>query len=279
MYKKYLFYSLLIFFTIIIVQAEGREISLSITPGVEIPMGPQSSDGEDLYDSGFSVVMAGEMPLSEDSPFFGSGMLDYGQISTVAETTLSLLSLEVGTGINFEPTSVLGLKLAVGAGWGLGLYEGESGSNPVGIIRGTASFNFTPSFSLGISGGYKYLYDIYNGINAGLTLRFVPGSGTSRSKLEIPEIQFIPVFPVFYSYYDENPLGAVSIQNLENGSIKNVKVSLFVKQYMDSPKLCATLPEMAKNEEMRIPLLALFSENILSITEGDKSCGGCDNRV
>jgi hypothetical protein len=47
------------------------------------------------------------------------------------------------------------------------------------------------------------------------------------------------------------------VQNLENGSIKNVRISLLVKQFMDSPKLCASIPVMAKNEEIRVPLIAM----------------------
>ena len=270
MLKKFSVILIIFLISTVFLPAEGNEISLTVTPGVEIPIGPQSTEGEDLYDSGFSVGLTGERPFSS-SPFFAAGLLDYGQITTTAETSLSLLSFGLGVGAGYEPTEKLGFKLTAGTGWGLGLYEGENGSNPQGQLRGTVSFNFTPSFSLGISAGYKYLYDIYNGANAGLALRFVPGSGSSRSKIEIPEIQFIPVFPVFYSYYDENPLGNVSIRNLENGAIKNITVSLFVKQFMDSPKLCASLTEMGKGAEMRIPLLALFSENILSITEGTKA--------
>jgi len=153
----------------------------------------------------------------------------------------------------------------------MGIYQGEVGSNPLVQVRGSVSFNFSPSFSLGLNTSYKYLHNIYNGMGVGLTVSFSPGSRAGKAKINIPEIQIDPVFPVFYSYYDENPLGIAVIQNLENGSIKNVRVSLLVKQFMDSPKLCASIPDIAKNEEIRVPLLALFSERILTITEGTKA--------
>jgi len=88
--------------------------------------------------------------------------------------------------------------------------------------------------------------------------------------MDVIDIKLDPVFPVFYQYYDDNPLGSVVIKNTENGPVKNVKVSFFVKQYMDKPKLCAEKGEMKKNEEVEIPLYALFKNSILEITEGTK---------
>jgi len=108
-------------------------------------------------------------------------------------------------------------------------------------------------------------------MGVGLTASFVPGSGSTKSNITIPEIHFDPVFPVFYSFYDENPIGSVLIQNSEKGSIKNVKVSLLVKQFMDSPKVCAEIPEVTKGQEICVPLLALFADRILTITEGTKA--------
>jgi len=270
MSKNTIFIVLFVFVSILTVQSQSNTINLSVTPGVEIPFGPLSSEGEEMYTFGGSVNLAGEMPFSSESPFFGTGLLDYSLISTTAETSISLLSVAAGAGISYDPVSKLNLKLAAAAGWGMGIYEGSVGSNPLAQVRGSVSFNFSPSFSLGLNASYKYLYNIYNGMGAGLTVSFVPGSGSGKSKIIIPEIQFDPVFPVFYSYYDENPLGAAVIQNLENGAIKNVRISLQVKQFMDSPKICASIPAIAKNEEIRVPLLALFSERILSITEGTK---------
>jgi tetratricopeptide (TPR) repeat protein len=93
---------------------------------------------------------------------------------------------------------------------------------------------------------------------------------SGRSNLKIPEIRLEPVFPVFYKYYDSNPLGAATIQNQENGPIGDVKVSLFVNQYMERPKLCGTLKELKRLQEVSVPLYSLFTDKILAVTEGTK---------
>jgi len=261
----------LCFIVLFSTNAEDRVINMSLAPGVEIPLGPLSSDDEKLYNFGGGVSLNGEIPFSSGSPFFADALLDYSVISTTADTTISLIGFGAGGGLSFDPSEKLNLKFSTVLGWGVGIYEDEVGSNPMGQLRASVSFNFSPSFGIGLNAGYKYLHEIYNGIHTGVTINFTPGTGGGRSNLEIPNIQFEPVFPVFYSYYDENPLGAVVIRNQENGTIKNVRVSLMVKQYMDSPKLCASVPALAKEEEIRIPLVALFAERILSITEGTKA--------
>ena len=257
--------------TVLGLNAQSRSVNLSVAPGIEVPFGPLSSKGEKMYTFGGSAALIGEIPFFTESPFFWNAAFDYSLIGTTADTSISLILLGAGAGVSYDPAAKLNLKLTAAAGWGFGIYQGEVGSNPLGLVRGSVSFNFSPSFSLGLNTSYKYLYNIYNGMSAGLTVSFVPGSGNGKSKIIIPEIQFDPVFPVFYSYYDENPLGAAVIHNMENGSIKNVRISLLVKQFMDGPKLCASIPEIAKGEEIRVPLVALFAERILTITEGSKA--------
>ena len=271
MSKNTIFIILFIFVLILNIQSQYKDIKLNVTPGIELPFGPLSSSGEKMYTLGGSAALTGDIPFSSNDLFFGTGMLDFSLISTTAETSISLVSLGAGAGVSYNPTTKLNLKLSASGGWGMGIYQGAVGSNPLAQLRGSASFKFSPSFSLGLNVSYKYLYNIYNGLGVGLTVSFVPGSQGGKSKLNIPEIRFDPVFPVFYSYYDENPLGVAVIQNHESGAIKDVRISLLVKQFMDSPKQCASIPEIAKGEEIRVPLLALFSEKILTITEGTKA--------
>ena len=162
---------LVIFFVFIIiltVQSESKDISLSVTPGVEIPFGPLSSEGEKMYSFGGSVSLTGEMPFSSESIFFGTGLVDFGLISTTADTSISIISLGLCAGISYDPVSKLNFKLSAAGGWGLGIYEGSVGSNPLAQLLGSVLFKFSPSFSLGLNKSYKYLYNIYNGMGVGL---------------------------------------------------------------------------------------------------------------
>ena len=117
MLKKPIFVVLFILILAYTVLPQAKEISLSVTPGIEIPFGPLSSEGEQMYSFGGSVSLIGEMPFSPESVFFGTGLLDYGLISTTADTSISLISLGVGAGASFDPVSKLNLKLSASAGW------------------------------------------------------------------------------------------------------------------------------------------------------------------
>ncbi len=50
-----------------------------------------------------------------------------------------------------------------------------------------------------------------------------------------------PVFPVFYSYYNDNPVGTVVLKNWEKTPAEDISVSFQVKEYMTNPKV-AILP-------------------------------------
>src|SRR5208337_2536366 len=92
-----------------------------------------------------------------------------------------------------------------------------------------------------------------------------------RAQVKIKGVDMQPVFPILRKFYDDNPLGSIIIRNGEQGSISDVKVSLFARQYMDAPKQSAVLAQMKQNEEKEVPLYALFTDNILGITEATKA--------
>jgi len=139
---------------------------------------------------------------------------------------------------------------------------------------GLASFFFSPAFGLGVGASYRhYVSDptpFYQAlrINLGALIRI--GAGVGKANIEVPEIYVDPIFPVLYKHYDDHPIGAITIRNAEKGTINNVKVSLFVHQYMDGPKICGIIEEIKKGEEEEVPLYALFTDSVLTVTEGTK---------
>jgi len=92
-----------------------------------------------------------------------------------------------------------------------------------------------------------------------------PGEG-----INISEIEFEQVFPVFHKYYDDHPIGTAFIHNRESEPVTDLTVSLFIKQYMDTPKECLSLENMEGGKISEIELNALFAERVLDITEGTK---------
>lgn len=98
-------------------------------------------------------------------------------------------------------------------------------------------------------------------------LRFKP---KPLQGLTLTDTNIETVFPVFYKYYDDHSLGRVVLQNNENRVLENVKVNLFVPQYMDNPKLCLALERLEPGRSAEIDLFGLFTNSVLSISETTK---------
>jgi hypothetical protein len=91
------------------------------------------------------------------------------------------------------------------------------------------------------------------------------------------DIQLAPdlgaVFPLFFSFYDKNPLGTALIVNDEALPIEKVKVLFYAKQYMDAPRLSAEFDRLAPGASTEFPVYALFNDAIFRVTEGTKAAG------
>jgi tetratricopeptide (TPR) repeat protein len=248
----------------------SNPITLSLAPGADIPFGPFTTDGVKLHKIGGSVTLVGEYRFPFSSYLYAEGLVDLALMYTSAETTLVLTSFGAGAGVFLTLLPKIKLKLSATGGYALGIYRGKVGGFPFARGQIQLQYALSPAFSLGLGTSYDYHFGLYNGLGVFLGTAYNLGTGQSRSKVNIGDTRIDPIFPVFYSYYDENPLGSITITNTEKGPVKNVQVSFYVKQYMDQPKLCARIPEIKKNQEKQVPLFALFADNILEITEGTK---------
>ena len=250
----------------------SSKISLLAMPEAAFPLGDSSENFEIGYGGSFAAEF---MPKNLSNIFF-KGNIGYLMIPTVAETNLSIASFSLNAGYIFRPAELINIRFSAGGGYYAGMYEGENGSDLFYSVDSLFSFIFNPSLSLGLGAVYRDFLttseglSLYKGfgVNAGTLVRL---GGTGRdSGLEMERIQILPVFPVFYKYYDDNPLGNLSIKNSENSSLKDVEISLFVENYMDSPKVFATLKELKPGEEKIVPVYGLFNDQLLEITEATK---------
>jgi tetratricopeptide (TPR) repeat protein/Tol biopolymer transport system component len=92
----------------------------------------------------------------------------------------------------------------------------------------------------------------------------------SGPSVNIEMVEFGAVFPVFYKYYDENSIGKAILTNNGSVPIENIRVSLYIKQYMDNPKLCRAPKKLGIGERGEITLYGLFTNQVLEISEGNK---------
>jgi tetratricopeptide (TPR) repeat protein len=267
--------------------------SLSFTPGLAIPMFGDAAV--------FNLGGTGDLSAELRMPFFP--MMYVGTdfqytISPLRRTTsLSMLSGGVDVGVSWDMVpDMLTLKGFGSFGYFYGVLNdgsGISGSNPVGTVGVGVYYNFSPSFSLGVAGTYRYFFGLYNDIAVAIGTSYhfgggygggpaiqrqggggrptplkggmQPGSGLQFSKISISD-----VYPVFYKFYDDHPIGTAVIHNYERAAIQNVKVSVFVKEYMTDPKEIDGPDKIDPGADATVDLYGLFSKDILANTESTK---------
>jgi tetratricopeptide (TPR) repeat protein len=267
--------------------AISSALTLKVTPGLEIPLGA-SAERHTLGGSGTFTANFG-LPLK--LPLYVSGDLSYGLLpfDLVNVKRLSLLSVGTGIGVDRQIRGRLFGNAYIKGGYYLGFTEDDNGEVLTGgnpYLWGGAELNYylSQSITLVFGGLYKnYLGSPESlvstaGVYLGTSHRSYIGREASPfslsppkpGRLQVSEISFDEVFPVFYQYYDNKPIGKARIKNLERAKVRDLKVSVYIKQYMDSPKVYEFPDELAKNEEIEIPLYALFNDRVLEITEGTK---------
>jgi hypothetical protein len=245
-------------------------LSVTAFPHVTIPF----ANDPVYFTTGGGADVSVEVPL----PFFPSLML-----RMVAG--YQLLPIWSGDVTNFAQftggVAVAGPTLAgkvtteikAGGGYYYGVVSGTSGSS-----GGNAKFDgglrigwrISPRFDVGLDVQYAAALDgigglLYNSLNVGLSTRY---GFLRRSQLQIRDIEIDNVFPVLYKRYTNRPFGIITVANDSPTKIENLRVSFFVKDYMDKPWQCNAPESLAGGEETNVGLVALFNEReILGITE------------
>ena len=285
-------------FSCLFAQSEMPSWAFRLSPGVVLPIG----DSSNLYKTGFGAAIAGERTLKKKPSLFLSGNLAYHRPPVQADTALGILSFGGGSGLNHALSQKLLFKGFVNGGGYYGYLtdkpeEGASSAfNPYLTVGTGLYYSVTRNLDIGAEASYRNFIGLYNGIglSLGTVYQFKPRekverkpkkqelaprpepleeepAGDKGTQLEVFSVEFEEVFPVFFKYYDEHAVGRVVIKNWENTPITDISVSLFVKQYMDSPKECGCLDRLEGGAESAVDLYALFTEKVLEITEGTKS--------
>lgn len=267
--------------------SKSSYLSFHLTPGLVVPIG----EDKDFFNMGGGAGISGEYKFRSMPLFFISGNAGYYFMPVTFETSMSVISFGVGGGLNYSIRPKLFLKTFVGGGYYYSFLNdgtGPKSGNP--YVQGGAGVHYliTPTISLGLQASYTKYLGLYNGICISFgTAYHIPAKGERPTKikekapavpkplaggklLQIKNITFEDIFPVFFKYYDDHPVGNAVLYNDTNKQITDITVNLFVKQYMDNPKACKVPAELGPGEESPIELNALFTEKVLEITEGTK---------
>ena len=75
------------------------------------------------------------------------------------------------------------------------------------------------------------------------------------------------LFPSLMLSYRNRPAGAAVVKNTTGEPISNLEVSFFIKKYMDFPASSETIFTVENEEEVTLPLFALFNGEVLNLQE------------
>ncbi|RKX73282.1 MAG: hypothetical protein DRP87_19185 [Spirochaetes bacterium] len=279
--------------------------SLHLVPGIGFPLG----ESADYFNPGLQLKLSGERRLSESHPLYLGGEVKYRLNPIKNKKSISILSAGMEAGITFPRDSIFQIKVfaSIGGYYSFFNYSTEYRGGGSGFLSAGAGLSFflTPYISLGLNAAYTNYFGLLKGIEAQLGASFhfekkekkpqrvqerlpvkpkplekPPKEETkeeSKEKpivkgegVEIRDIEFESIFPIFFKYYDEHPVGRAKLYNFEDDPVTDVKVELFVKQYMDTPKECIAISEIEGGGSRAIELYALFTDEVLKITEGTK---------
>lgn len=260
-------------------------LSIEVLPEFIVPVAPNAS----LFSLGGGLELGGTYRLPPVPWLFVGGELGYAFQGTQApETSLSLGTFGAQAGVYLQLSRAISVRLSGDLGYFLAGFN-ESGSsvqsNPYFGGGLTAGFDLSRSLTLGAGARYRYYGGLVGSIlaNLGVTYRFTPGLGRTEPLppgfelvrndargLRLAAIRLESVFPVFFKHYDDHPLGEAILRNYEGVPAEDVRVSLFVKQYMDNPKDCSVPVSVAPGRDGQVVLYGLFTDRILELAEATK---------
>ena len=245
--------------------AAGGEFLVSVYPHFTKPIGEAHS-----IEYGMGAGVKATYRPVKFLNIFAEG--DYQSMALPGIAPMTLLEGSVGTGYHLDLTDRLALDLNIK----VGAYNAKTTKSISGISAGgalTFTYKITPSIYADVNatashyaGKPKPLMMVNAGLAPGITFN-VTEFFNKETHIDIEGAELAPVFPVLYSWYENNSFGKVNVTNNEDSSITDVTVSFFQPQYMAHAKECAHFKKIKKGETVDVDLFAFFNEQMLELTE------------
>ncbi len=252
--------------------------TLLMQPTMLVPLGPETEKNTAYYSLGGGFLMEGEFNLDSLKLFHFGPQFEYGALPIKEGTTsFSLLNFGLNAGVKLNPFPRSIYRIWVGGGGSYGMYEGVSSLFPYYAGGTDLTFRLTPAVNIGLGGRYTQGQSsagtIYQTVGVTLGVGYNFQSGSRGAEIHY-DMRTQEIYPLYYTWYDENPLGDVTITNRSSETIKNVRTSFYVPQYMEQAKYSdEVVSVMKRGDTSTVPLQGLFTNQIFEINEGLKVAG------
>jgi tetratricopeptide (TPR) repeat protein len=241
-------------------------LALEIRPAFGLPLG----------ESGSSFSLGGALDVGLRYRLPGSilaaiGGIEYGYLPDKASKSISAAALRAGASVALPIAGSVELTAQGTGGYYFAAYNDFSLSAGNPYLAGGLGLRFPigPALKLDVGAQYAYYLGLYQGLSAGVGIG-IP-LGNLGGSIGMGSIELRPAFPVFYKHYDDHPIGSVELRSSLKVPATDIRIRVFVKEYMDAPKTVALPGALGPGAVEKVELYALFNDKVLGITEGTKA--------
>lgn len=254
------------------------ELSIRLSPGASLPLGENAAYFS--FGAGAELTAGIDALLPVVSPVVSAG---YEYVPLRTRDALSLFHAGAGISVPLKLLPSLHISPYIVGGYSYGMITDGSGQGGAPFVKGGVELAWALSQLMSLGLDASYTWEI--GLRGGLALSLHSGVRFPISKpraaptpraikgLELLSADLAPVFPALFKLYDSNSFGVVRLHNLEKAALSDVSVDFFVESYMDNPTRLLTAAKLDAGAEQAVDVKALFSEQVLKITEATKVSG------
>lgn len=263
-------FTVLVLISLLVLPVSGQDVRLRVSPDLLIPL-----IDTDVLSLGGGASLSFDMDLFGFlAPYLGA---DARFITPSTDDDISLFMASGGGGLGFfaYPLPRLKLGLSGGSGIYLGSYNKDNDSTAFGNIfwKAGAELGFRLSPGLTISAGASYIdymtrtESLYRGLAISILADMGFGSKSAEGRAVLQSAETIAVFPIRATEYASESFGNAVIRNAESAEIRNIEVWFHADGYTSGPLLCGKVPYLPKGSTATVPLVASFSDQVMTITE------------
>jgi tetratricopeptide (TPR) repeat protein len=267
--------------------AQASELTFRLTPGAALPLGAD----REFFGTGVQTQLEGTLTPGFLPVLVGSFGAGYALTPLGIDTGLSLVNGSAALAARFQLGETMWVEAGGGGGYYFGfLNDGRTPGSGGGFVRGGAGIyrDISPLFALGLVAEYRNYLGLGQFVSIGLSGTVRTGraalpapiqvgpnvqpprplsEAAAAELLQIHDAELSEVFPVFFKYYNEHPVGTATITNVGEEALTGITMSLFVADYMDNATACQAPTTLAPGESATVTLSSFFNERVLSIEQ------------